>query len=387
MHDNIFLNQLVGDLYRRANRVKPALDLPIQVIDSPEIANHIFNAPEIFNKNYSFLEKLSDGRFSANGHDWVARAKLTQPFYHQSTHRISDEQIYGVYANNLHRLENQEIANFWEYAIESAIGVISLSYGLAAPIPWPIEQVKMILDSLAYEQTEAWLNPIDVSGIENVKMITARQAIFDLWSKNQELSQFLAGLSSAANTQDPLFAQGELMQNLLAATETTASGFSWMMYCLGRHQDYQADLTSGLNDESAGQFAEEVLRLFPPVPFVTRQLSQDHVIEDFRFKKNEHILISIVGLHCHMDYWNQPLKFEFPRAELLNKTFNPMAYRPFLSGPRVCGGMRLAKRELILGLKAVLHQFQLSPIETPPAVSYSLTSRPAIEIDQYLKRI
>ncbi len=387
MHDNIFLNQLVGDLYRRANRVKPALDLPIQVIDSPEIANHIFNAPEIFNKNYSFLEKLSDGRFSANANDWVDRAKLTQHFYHQSTHRISDEQIYGVYANNLHRLENQEIANFWEYAIESAIGVISLSYGLAAPIPWPIEQVKMILESLAYEQTEAWLNPIDVSGIENVKMITARQAIFDLWSKNQELSQFLGGLSSAANTQDPLFAQGELMQNLLAATETTASGFSWMMYCLGRHQDYQADLTSGLNDESAGQFAEEVLRLFPPVPFVTRQLSQDHVIEDFRFKKNEHILISIVGLHCHMDYWNQPLQFEFPRAELLNKTFNPMAYRPFLSGPRVCGGMRLAKRELILGLKAVLHQLQLSPIETPPAVSYSLTSRPAIEIDQYLKRI
>ncbi len=387
MSDNIFLNQLVGDLYRRANHLTPVHDLPIKIVDNPEIAHHIFNAPEVFIKNYSFLEKLSDGRFSANGQDWIDRAKLTQHFYHQSTHRISDKQIYDVYCHNLELLDKKEIANFWECAIQSAIGVISLSYGLTIAIPWPINQVKIVLDCLAFEQTEAWLNPVDVSEIKNEKMMAARQVIFDLWSENPEVSEFLGGLSSAANTQDPLFAYGELMQNLLAATETTASGFSWLMYCLGKHQDFQANLISDLNDDSANQFAEEVLRLYPPVPFVTRQLSQDYVIGDTRFRDREHILISIIGLHCHKDYWDSPMKFEFPRAELLNKSFNPMAYRPFLSGPRVCGGMRLAKRELILGLKAVLHQFQLSPIDIPPAVSYSLTSRPAIEIDQYLKPI
>ena len=73
MDKNLFLNQVVGDLYQRAAHLEMMHQLPIKVVDRPDMANQIFNSPEVFQKNYSFLEKLSHGRFSANGLDWVQR--------------------------------------------------------------------------------------------------------------------------------------------------------------------------------------------------------------------------------------------------------------------------------------------------------------------------
>lgn len=384
MDKKIFLNQIVVDLYQRAANLEVLHQLPIKVVDQPDLANQIFNSPDAFQKNYSFLEKLSNGRFSANGVDWASRAKLTQHFYHQSTHQISDEEIRGVYSRHFSQLEHGEIANFWNCAIASAIEVISLSYGLKDPIPWPIEQVKLILECLVAEQAEAWLNPADVSYITNSRLVEAQQAIYDQWAAHSGTAKFIDDMSVAANEADPDYARGELIQNLLAATETTASAFSWAMYCLGKYQEAQTLLLINLNDENASIFVDEVLRLFPPVPFVTRKLAEAHIVQDIVFSQDEHILLSIVGLHCDANYWNRPMQFQFPRAEFVEKKWNSISYRPFISGPRVCGGMRLAKRELVIGLQSALSHFKLMPISALPTISYGLTSKPALLIDDYL---
>lgn len=386
MREGQFLSELVEDLYRRAGGQKIVHVLPIRMIDDPEVVNKIFNQPEIFIKNYSFLKKLSQGRFSANARDWEDRAKLTQHYYHQSTHKISDAQIYEVYANSFLRLQNGEIESIWECVLEAAIKVISMAYGLVGSIPWPIAQIDEILKHLAHEQTEAWLNPVDISGLNNSKLSAARESIWDLWSKDREVNQFLSGLLQATKSNDPIYAKEELLQNLLAATETTVSGFSWIAYCLGRFCADQNALASA-GDLQISQFIDEALRLFPPVPLVTRRLSQNHVVDGIQFIKDENILISIVGLHCHAGHWSEPLKFQFPRSEFLNGPLSTLAYRPFLSGPRVCGGMRLAKRELLLGTKAFLNHFRLSKISSPPIVKYLITSRPALNLDAYLKKL
>ena len=387
MDKKIFINQIVGDLYQRAANLEVLHQLPIKVVDQPDLANQIFNSPDTFKKNYSFLEKLSNGRFSANGVDWVSRAKLTQHFYHQSTHQISDEEIRGVYSRHFSQLEHGEIANFWDCAIASAIEVISLSYGFKDPIPWPIEQVKLILECLVAEQAEAWLNPADVSHITNSRLVEAQQAIYDQWKAHSSTAKFIDEMSVAANEANPDYARGELIQNLLAATETTASAFSWAMYCLGKYQESQTLLLTDLSDENASLFVDEVLRIFPPVPFVTRKLADAHTFQGVVFNQGEHILLSIVGLHCDANYWKRSMQFQFPRAEFVDKKWNSTSYRPFISGPRVCGGMRLAKRELVIGLQAALNQFRVLPISSEPSISYGLTSRPAVVIDEYLSWI
>jgi cytochrome P450 len=97
-------------------------------------------------------------------------------------------------------------------------------------------------------------------------------------------------------------------------------------------------------------------------------------------------LISIIGINCHRNYWKDALSFQFPRQEFEDNSFKTIAYKPFLSGPRVCGGMKLARRELKSALMTILELFDIGHIEVPMKMEYSLTSRPSTNLDEYLKR-
>ena len=95
------LTAVVNGLYQKA--ANPDFNFPIQikVIDSPEIAKAIFMAPDIFVKNYGFLELLCRGRFSANGADWKIRAAVTQSFFSQSTILLDEATIESIYQKHL----------------------------------------------------------------------------------------------------------------------------------------------------------------------------------------------------------------------------------------------------------------------------------------------
>jgi hypothetical protein len=93
---NLFLSELVEDLYDRAGGKSPKYELPIRVIDSPVLADEVFKNLDSFSKNYPFLEKLSQGRISTNGREWEMRSKLTQGFYHRSTSSVSNEKILDI---------------------------------------------------------------------------------------------------------------------------------------------------------------------------------------------------------------------------------------------------------------------------------------------------
>lgn len=382
----LFLNQLVENLYGLAAGKPPLLNIPLQIVDSPEVAHQIFNKPEQFLKNYSFLEKLSQGRFSANGQDWVARAKLTQHFYHQSTHTVEDGNIADIYAKNFLGAANNSASNLWNHLIAAAIEVISLSYGLKQSIPWPSQTLKPLLDALAYEQSEAWLNPKDISKVNNTQLDSARCLMVELWRNSSELRAFIDNMAVSAG-MDNDFIVGELLQNLLAASETTASAFSWLIDTLGRNQKIQDILRNDPNDIYLEYFIDEVLRLYPPVPFVTRKLSDSVNLGHMKFSAGEYIIVSIIGLHSHATYWQTPAQFQFPRSEFVSKSYHPQAFRPFISGPRVCGGMRLAKRELLIGLRTLLGLYRVKPILGNPLLSYGLTMRPGIDLDGCLVRI
>lgn len=195
---NPFLNQLVLDLYFRAGQMPSLIDIPIRVIDSPQIANEIFKNSDIFRKNYPFLEKLAHGRLSSNSPEWEKRAKLTQNFYHQSTHLIDDEQLNEIYYRQLSKCIGPKKISLKRALLQSAVEVISRSYGLSQSVPWDLELAEEISSVLRQEQSDAWLVPVTPERSlfgPNADLQNAYQSICKSWDANDETKSFLQKLS------------------------------------------------------------------------------------------------------------------------------------------------------------------------------------------------
>ena len=71
-----FLDALLAGLYAHSSGAPSPISQPI--VSEPVAARHILAHPDLFIKNYAFLDDLARGRFSSNGEDWRQRAALTQ---------------------------------------------------------------------------------------------------------------------------------------------------------------------------------------------------------------------------------------------------------------------------------------------------------------------
>jgi cytochrome P450 len=207
--------------------------------------------------------------------------------------------------------------------------------------------------------------------------------IKESWECDPIAKEFLENLGDAGygiGNFDPV---GELIQNILSASETTAASLMWATEILGRNPSYQELLTSN-NFSYLDFFIDEVLRLYPPLPLVTRMALNDCSFDGVEFKKSEQFVISIVGINCHRDYWSDPLMFQFPRKEFVDGPYKKIAYKPFISGPRVCAGMKLARRELGGALQVLLRHYPISKIDAPFTFKSGLTCRPGTFLDAYI---
>src|SRR5205085_12075965 len=120
----------------------------------------------------------------------------------------------------------------------------------------------------------------------------------------------------------------------------------------------------------------ETMRFFPAVPFVIREVASDVTLGGIELRANALVLLSIVGVHHHRDYWNEPEVLDTSRPEFLKNTYDRRAFIPFLTGPRMCGGARLAKMELSEGLKAFVRLFSVERRSGEFAFDYGLAMRP-----------
>ncbi len=92
--------------------------------------------------------------------------------------------------------------------------------------------------------------------------------------------------------------------------------------------------------------------------------------------KGQSIIVSIVGLHHNALYWNEPDIFDCSRREFLDSSYNRQAFLPFLTGPRMCGGARLARLELLEGLRAFVRRFSVKREGDEIGLDYGIALRP-----------
>ncbi|CAI5450736.1 unnamed protein product [Caenorhabditis angaria] len=163
--------------------------------------------------------------------------------------------------------------------------------------------------------------------------------------------------------------------------DTTSSGITFTIWFLGQNPEYQQKVQDEL-DEIFGedferaptsedlkrmvyleQCIKETLRITPPVPFVSRRLTEDVYVphptkSPVRLPAGMSILINIIAI------MKDPRHFERPH-EFFPDHFDPIrtaqreafAYVPFSAGPRNCIGQKFALLEEKILLSWIFRRF------------------------------
>lgn len=122
---------------------------------------------------------------------------------------------------------------------------------------------------------------------------------------------------------------------------------------------------------------EEALRLYPPVPLLSRQARHGDRIRRKQIHPGTILLVVPWLLHRHRKYWSQPDHFLPERFLPGQPRPDRYVYVPFSAGARVCLGLRFGLTEGILCLATLAQRFEarLQPGHRV-AIECRLTLRP-----------
>ncbi|KAK4698406.1 hypothetical protein P7C70_g7871, partial [Phenoliferia sp. Uapishka_3] len=208
--------------------------------------------------------------------------------------------------------------------------------------------------------------------------------------------------SLVQRTRDPKVIKDQVINILLAARDTTMSALTFSIYNLARHPiilaKLRAEIINAIGKDTVPTyedarsmvylraFINEVLRMYPPVPFNSRQSINDDVCVDnegvrhfipggtrVRFTQpraqklylaNSSALqfnYSLYLMQRRTDLWGDdaltfdPNRWVDERKEI-QKT-NPFIFQPFSAGPRICLGQNFAYNEISFALIRILQQY------------------------------
>ncbi|MFY9292217.1 MAG: cytochrome P450 [Methylorubrum rhodinum] len=200
--------------------------------------------------------------------------------------------------------------------------------------------------------------------------------------------------------QDPESGKGlsdlEVKANIVtfiaAGHETTANALTWALYCVSQDEGVrdrlEAEADAALGEDGAMSldrlpFAkavmEETMRLFPPVPFLSRQALRDDRIGRVKIPRNSTVIIAPYVMQRHKRLWEAPDAF-IPDRFLGERrdAVRRFSYLPFGAGPRICIGQSFSVQEATLVLAHVVRAVRLTlPPDHPPVTPlHRVTLRP-----------
>jgi cytochrome P450 len=179
--------------------------------------------------------------------------------------------------------------------------------------------------------------------------------------------------SGAALDTDALRHEAAVL--LMAGHETTANTLAWAWYLLSQMPEVEARLHAEV-DQVLGErtptladvpklvytraILEETMRLYPPVPIMSRETLNDEVYNDTSIPKGSIIIVAPWLLHRHKKLWPKPDHF-IPERFLPggDGPISKFAYIPFSIGPRICAGMAFGLTEAILSMSTLAQSFKL----------------------------
>ncbi|KAK9131512.1 hypothetical protein Sjap_011999 [Stephania japonica] len=191
-----------------------------------------------------------------------------------------------------------------------------------------------------------------------------------------------------------------------AGHDTTSITATWCLMLLAIHPEWQDRIreevlrvcgnglpnANALNNlKTVKMVIQETLRLYPPSPFVSREVLEDIKIGDFLIPKGVLIWTSIPALHHDYDIWGPDAnKFNPGRfAKGLKEACKlPQVYVPFGLGPRICLGQNFALAQLKVVLALILSRFSFSlSANYKHSFAYRMTVEPENGVDLLMTKL
>lgn len=178
----------------------------------------------------------------------------------------------------------------------------------------------------------------------------------------------------------------------LAGHETSAAALAWALYLVAGDAALQdkiaADWRAFLQDPvfsrlsklgSARDVFRETLRLYPPVPMMVRETTEQETFRKRILGRGTQVVISPWHIGRHEDHWADPDAFRPDRWAEKPKREH---YLPFSAGPRVCPGASFAMAEGAVLLSAIVARHTIARTHDPVPVAHLTTrSRDGIILD------
>jgi cytochrome P450 len=374
------LTGFIGQLF--AQRRRSAFPGPRggAIVSDPKTADRILRNPAQFPKTFKLLEAVGQNRFSTNGEEWQWRRELTQRSYLEAGKTLNRGKIAEVYRRRLADCDGTEPAAINSALLAASTEIFHDAFGTTVAIEPMLEffhRARAMLKRLQYFS----MTPPDAAELAVLRrdaQSTMQHYAVEI-KRSPTLSALMDHLQAQAKT-DNFCAAEEFMMNFFAAVETTTATLGTAIDRLGVYRAAQeriaAEVSAGETSAQLTCFINETMRYYPPIPFMVRNVATDTEIEGLHLKPGNVIIISTIGIHHHPGYWKHPDRFDCERAEFVEDTYDRRAFIPFATGPRSCGGAKLARLELAEGLKAFIRRFLVTREGDEISFDYALAMRP-----------
>ncbi len=340
---------------------------------------------------------FGEGLLSSSGYHWQKHRKVISPAFHI--------RMIEKYASEASRL-SQRLRDDWSKKAKNgetihlasdfatfALELVAHTVISGAMTREEIQQFAVDLNSVSSE-----IRLRDLAGIAHLfpqKPASKRRdaiAMVNTFAKkalerrrqSEDVVPDVLGLLLQAQTADDSddFTDKDILDEVktffLAGFEVTSIVLSWSLYLLGQMDDQREKILSEIdqlpdahsvtfddlkNLGSLRRFIDEVMRLYPPGPIMSRQTIRDDEIDGIVIPKGCLVEMNVWQTHRHPDFWNDPEHFNPDRFLPENiRGRHKHAYLPFGSGPRTCIGKGMALMEIQLALATVLQKMTITPV-------------------------
>ncbi|KAJ2939562.1 hypothetical protein O0L34_g14271 [Tuta absoluta] len=193
-------------------------------------------------------------------------------------------------------------------------------------------------------------------------------------------------IEASALEKDRSYSDEELREEILvlviAGTDTSAVGAAFTTLMLARHPHEQEKVYKELKEVFGSsdrlvvpedlprlkyleQVIKESLRLYPPVPLVTRQAEQHLTLPSGLTVTREHpLMLNIWAIHRNPRYWGADAEV-FRPARWNHALTHPAQFMLFGYGTRNCAGYRYAMQSMKTVLATMLRRYRVLPASGP----------------------
>jgi cytochrome P450 len=387
------------------------------------------------NRGYIRFESvLGKGLLTSNGEKWRRDRQRIQPMFKR-------ELIETYYFNVVNEV-SEKYKQRWLKLTEHGKAEINITWEMAAITLEIIVRLIFGKDNLSEEQVNSlhhsyeiflrylaknrfipeidlrkvFLTPQYIEFNREVKKVYA--LVSSLIEKNRanllsDKYNMLALLVEAQKQDPENFSDQDIREHtvsmVFAGFETTSILMQWIWYALDQRPDIANKLrteittkapctatadSSSLTYEAVGHMDyltmvfKESMRLYPPLWAVGRAPVNDDWLGDFKIKRGVMVLIPLLIMHRHPNYWDEPNAFIPERFLPENEAkIDEGLYFPFSQGARKCSGYRLAEMEAKVIFTKLLPLFKVKAVnilgnDFDPSISLKIKQPLKVQISR-----